>query len=78
MTVSNAEPGVDPRYGVDLSMHSWWSAGGGAPQWIEVDLEADDAAPGGTGRDTFLGKQRSHAQERGGEDKREEGVFHEG
>ncbi len=41
VTVSNAEDGFDGRNGVDLSMHSWWSAADGAPQWIEIDLEAE-------------------------------------
>lgn len=41
VTASSTEGGGDPRYGVDLSLHSWWSAGAGAPQWIEVDLEAE-------------------------------------
>ena len=59
VTVSNAEPGVDPRYGVDLSMHSWWSAGGGAPQWIEVDLEAPRTVAGGRDHRGLRPRRRS-------------------
>jgi hypothetical protein len=27
------------RQAVDLSMHTQWNAGGGAPQWLQIDLE---------------------------------------
>lgn len=44
VTVSAEEPDL-PQYGalhaVDGSDGTWWSAGAGAPQWIEVDLEGD-------------------------------------
>lgn len=40
VTASQSVPGDDAREAVDLSMHSQWTAGDGAPQWIEVDLES--------------------------------------
>lgn len=46
VTVSAEEPDL-PQYGavhaVDGSDGTWWSAGAGAPQWIEIDLEGDRA-----------------------------------
>src|SRR3990170_7609838 len=29
-----------PERVVDGNLHNWWGAGGPAPQWVEVDLEA--------------------------------------
>jgi hypothetical protein len=40
VTASAWVPGEEPREAVDGSLHSLWMAGDGAPQWLEVDLEA--------------------------------------
>lgn len=47
VTASRHEgPGYEPELAVDGSLGTWWSAGAGAPQWIEIDL----GAPGPVGR----------------------------
>jgi hypothetical protein len=39
VTASNTESGAyGARNAVDESMDSWWSAGAGPPQWIQIDL----------------------------------------
>lgn len=68
-TASNApEAGYSADNAFDLSMGSWWSAGGGPPQWIEVDLGAPQTISGvrlPIGHVTGEGFQRSLVWVRG-------------